>query len=57
MLDAGSRPTGEVLLEAGAGAGLLVLGGYGHSRLRQFFAGGVTRHVVSHANLPLFLVH
>jgi nucleotide-binding universal stress UspA family protein len=58
-VDAGSRPVGEALLEAasGAGAGLLVLGGYGHSRLRQFFAGGVTRHVVSHANLPLFLVH
>jgi nucleotide-binding universal stress UspA family protein len=57
VVDAGARPVGEALLEAGADAGLLVLGGYGHSRLRQFFAGGVTRHVVSHANLPLFLVH
>lgn len=58
-LDAGSRAIGEVLLEAAssAGAGLLVLGGCGHSRLRQLFSGGVTRHVVSHANLPLFLVH
>ncbi len=58
-IDAGQRPTGEVLLESAAasGAGFLVLGGYGHTRLRQMFFGGVTRHVVSHAALPLFLVH
>ncbi len=58
-VDANTKATGEVLLEAAVagGAGLLVLGGYGHSRLREFFAGGVTRHVVSHATIPLFLVH
>lgn len=58
-VDAGQRPIGEVLLESAAssGAGLLVLGGYGHTRLRQMFFGGVTRHVVSHSDLPLFLVH
>ena len=39
------------------GASMLVLGGYGHTRLRELFAGGVTRHVVSHADIPLFLVH
>jgi nucleotide-binding universal stress UspA family protein len=59
LVEAGTRPIGEALLEtaASAGAGLIVLGGYGHSRLRQFFGGGVTRHVVSHATIPLFLVH
>lgn len=59
LIEAGTRPVGEILLEAAAewGAGILVLGGYGHSRIRQFFAGGVTRHVVSHATVPLFLVH
>jgi len=58
-IDAGQRPVGEILLEAAArtGASMLVLGGYGHSRLRQLFWGGVTRHVASHAELPLFLVH
>jgi nucleotide-binding universal stress UspA family protein len=58
-VEAGQRPVGEVLLEAAAksGAGFLILGGYGHTRLRQMFFGGVTRHVVSHAALPLFLVH
>jgi hypothetical protein len=58
-IDAAQRPIGESLLE-GASAGnadLLVLGGYGHSRLRQLFSGGVTKHVVSHADMPLFLVH
>lgn len=58
-IDAGQRPIGEALLESAAasGAGLLVLGGYGHTRLRQMFFGGVTRHVVSHAEIPLFLAH
>ncbi|HEY2035166.1 MAG TPA: universal stress protein [Rhizomicrobium sp.] len=59
MIDAGSRSIGEVLLEAAsqAGADLLVLGGYGHKSLLQIFSGGVTKHVVTHAALPLFLVH
>jgi nucleotide-binding universal stress UspA family protein len=58
-IDAGVKPVGEVLLESASqgGASLLVLGAYGHSRLRELFTGGVTRHVVSHATLPLFLAH
>ena len=59
LVDPGHRTVGEALLEAAAssGASMLVLGGYGHTRLREMFAGGVTRHVVSHAEIPLFLVH
>ena len=59
MIDAGSRGIGEVLLEAASqsDAGLLVLGGYGHKSLLQMFSGGVTKHVVTHSELPLFLVH
>lgn len=58
-IEASAKPIGQSLLEGAAagGADLLVLGGYGHSRLRQLFAGGVTKHVVSHADIPLFLVH
>ena len=58
-IDAGSRAIADVLLEEASkgGAGMLVAGGYGHSRLREMFFAGVTRHVVSHATLPLFLVH
>jgi nucleotide-binding universal stress UspA family protein len=59
MIDAGSRGVGEVLLEAASqgGANLLVLGGYGHKSLLQIFSGSVTQHVVTNADLPLFLVH
>jgi nucleotide-binding universal stress UspA family protein len=58
-VDAGPRAVGEVLLDSAAqsGAGLLVLGGYGHSRLREIFVSGVTKQVIAHADLPLFLVH
>lgn len=53
------KSTGDVLLESAmaGGADLLVVGGYGHSRFRESLIGGVTRHLVSHAKLPLFLVH
>ena len=34
---------------------LLVVGAYSHSRLRQFFLGGVTRHVLEHATIPLLM--
>lgn len=50
---------GAVLLEqcATAGADLLVMGAYTHSRLRQMILGGVTRHVLHHANLSCLLCH
>ena len=34
-------------------AQMLVMGGYGHSRMREFLIGGVTRHVLEHAPIPL----
>jgi nucleotide-binding universal stress UspA family protein len=59
ILEAGQRSMGEAVLDAAVQcrADLLVLGGYAQSRLRQTFFGSVTKHVVSHADLPLFLVH
>jgi nucleotide-binding universal stress UspA family protein len=58
VIDRGSRSTGEVLLDAATGtADLLVVGGYGHSRIRESLIGGVTRHVIAHAKLPVFMVH
>lgn len=58
-IEAGIRPVADVLLESAAasGAGLLVLGGHGHSRWRELFVDGVTRHAIAHADLPLFLMH
>ena len=35
------------------GADLLVMGAYSHSRLRQLILGGVTRHVLENADIPI----
>lgn len=35
------------------GANLLVMGAYSHSRLRQLILGGVTRHVLENADIPV----
>lgn len=58
VLHAGAN-AGTVLLEqcAAVGADLLVMGAYTHSRLRQLILGGVTRHVLGHAQLPCLLCH
>ena len=55
----GSRSTGETLLARAAemGAGTLVMGGYGHLRLRELVLGGVTRHVLAHTTIPILLSH
>ena len=37
--------------------GMLVMGCYGHSRAREWALGGATRSVLSHARLPVLLVH
>ena len=39
------------------GADLLVMGGYGHSRLRDFVLGGATEGVLSELRLPILLSH
>jgi nucleotide-binding universal stress UspA family protein len=38
-------------------AGLLVVGGFGHSRVRETVFGGVTRTLIDGASLPVFMVH
>jgi nucleotide-binding universal stress UspA family protein len=40
-----------------AGAQLLVMGAYGHSRLRDFVLGGATRDVLNNLQLPVLLSH
>ncbi len=39
------------------GADLLVMGAYTHSRMRQLILGGVTKHVLGHAKIPMFMAH
>ena len=39
------------------GADLLVMGGYGHSRLGEFVLGGATRHILRQITIPVFMSH
>lgn len=40
-----------------AGADVLVMGGYGHSRVREVMFGGFTRRVLIAADLPILMAH
>jgi nucleotide-binding universal stress UspA family protein len=33
------------------------MGAYTHSRLRQLILGGVTRHMLHHAGVPVLMMH
>ena len=52
-------PVGDVILAdiADNGVDLLVMGAYGHSRLREWALGGATRHILAHMTVPVFLSH
>jgi len=42
---------------ADEGSDLLVMGAYGHSRLREMVFGGVTRHILRHMTVPTLMSH
>ena len=42
---------------ADIGADFMVLGGYGHSRLREFILGGVTRSILASMPVPVLMSH
>ena len=50
---------GDAVLNAASdlSCDLLVMGAYGHSRLREFAFGGVTRHIIEHMTVPTLLSH
>ena len=54
-----NRSAPETLLDAvrTLGGDLLVMGAYGHSRARELVFGGFTRHVLTSAQIPVFLFH
>jgi nucleotide-binding universal stress UspA family protein len=56
-LDNGPEGVGAALLAETKrlGADLLVMGGYGHSRLREWVLGGATRHVLKHADISVLM--
>jgi nucleotide-binding universal stress UspA family protein len=49
----------DVLLSyaADSGADFMVMGGYGHSRLREFILGGVTRGILASMTVPVLMSH
>jgi nucleotide-binding universal stress UspA family protein len=53
------RATGPALVTAANThhATLIVMGAYTHSRLREAFLGGVTKHLLAHASVPLLMSH
>jgi nucleotide-binding universal stress UspA family protein len=53
------RSVGRILLDEAneVDSDLLVMGAYSHSRWREKILGGVTKYVIEHAELPVFLVH
>ena len=55
----GDIDVADVLLShaADAGSDLLVMGGYGHSRLREFVLGGVTRSILRSMTAPVLMAH
>ena len=42
---------------ADSGTEFMVLGGYGHSRLREFILGGVTRSILGSMTVPVLMSH
>jgi nucleotide-binding universal stress UspA family protein len=46
-----------LLAAATAKSGLLVMGGYGHTRLREWVFGGFTQYALDHAQLPVLMAH
>jgi nucleotide-binding universal stress UspA family protein len=58
-ISGGNIDVGDALLShaADSGADFMVMGGYGHSRLREFVLGGVTRSIFGSMTLPVLLSH
>ena len=54
-----NKHIGTALLELGKqqSTDLLVMGGYGHTRFREFLLGGVTRTVLGESDIPVLMSH
>jgi nucleotide-binding universal stress UspA family protein len=59
MLAGGGMPVHELLIERCRAhrSALLVMGGYGHSRIAEALFGGVTKAMLSSAPVPLLIAH
>lgn len=59
LFDSGRRSTGEALLGLATSldAEVLVMGAFTHQRVHEQIFGGVTRHMVAHAKIPVWMMH
>ena len=59
LLHPGHEGIGSALLTEAKSrsADLLVMGAYTHNRFRQMIFGGVTRHILTEAGLPVLTAH
>ncbi len=59
VVDAQGRPIGDVLEEYSSARNidLLIMGAYGHSRIRDFVLGGATKSMLKKPPVPLLLSH
>jgi nucleotide-binding universal stress UspA family protein len=53
----GHNAADKLLTAAREHAALLVMGGYGHSRLREWIFGGFTQHVLRGCEMPVLMAH
>jgi len=56
-IELGGREVGEALLEAAGSGVLLVMGGYGHWRWREWVFGGATLYVLRNTDVPVLMSH
>jgi len=58
-IHAAPSEAGAVLLREvnAANADMLVMGAYGHSRMRERVLGGATRHILQHVSVPILMQH
>jgi len=59
VIRARHQTTGEALIDAAwqYNADMIVMGAFGHSRIRELVLGGVTRHVLKVAGRPVMMMH
>jgi nucleotide-binding universal stress UspA family protein len=58
-IQGGGRPIADVLQDEAAriGTGVLVMGGFGHSRMREFVLGRATRGTLENLRMPVLMAH
>ena len=58
-VDPQGKHVGHALLEEATkqNCDLLVMGAYGHSRLREMILGGATREVLAQSTIPVLMAH